>query len=353
MNRSRIRRKRCLAALALLLALTLTACGGSPAGNSYAPTASPASAFESPQTATMSEEAGISLADDVDRDGGMDDVPALTDRKVIKHGDLSLETMRFDEALVEIVNLVNAAGGYVESQNTSGVSLREKGRYNERYATILARVPADRLDEVTASVGGLCNVVQKSESMEDITDSYFDTQARLDTLVIQEERLLLILEKAEKLEEIITLEQALSETRYQIEALTAAIKRMDSQVAYSYLNINLSEVVEYQPVTAPPKTFGQRLSASFSVSRDQLFNTLEKLLFFLIEDGPVLLIYLAILLLILRVFRRISRWLNASRPPRPAKSPRKWTSPFIKSKPVAAEPPPAQPGAPDQNDQDQ
>ena len=38
--------------------------------------------------------------------------------------------------------------------------------------------------------------------MDDITETYFDSQAHLTSLKIQEERLLAILEKAEKLEDV-------------------------------------------------------------------------------------------------------------------------------------------------------
>ena len=54
--------------------------------------------------------------------------------------------------------------------------------------------------------------------MDDITDSYFDAQARLDSLRQQEASLLEILSKAEKLEDVVQLQTALSDVRYQIES---------------------------------------------------------------------------------------------------------------------------------------
>ena len=175
---------------------------------------------------------------------------------------LSLETMEFERALAQISELVSGAGGYVESQSVDGRSLSYRGSYYERSASVTARVPAEKLDEVVAGVGGLCNIVSRSENMDDITDSYFDAQARLDSLRQQEASLLEILSKAEKLEDVVQLQTALSDVRYQIESLTAQLKRMDSQVTYSYLNMDLREVVEYQETAAKPKTFGEKLSAA-------------------------------------------------------------------------------------------
>lgn len=220
---------------------------------------------------------------------------ALENRKIIKHANLSLETKTFQTALDKIIQLVEAQGGYIENQTVDGRSLNNESNYYERSASIIARIPSEKLDSVTLSLGELCNIVSRNENIEDISDYYFDTQAHLETLNIQEERLLEILRKAEKLEDVITLEQALSEVRYQIESLTASIKRMDSQVAYSYLNINLQEVVEYQETISAPKTFGEKLSEAAKRSGKSFINTVQGIILFLVESGLVLILWIAIL----------------------------------------------------------
>ena len=45
----------------------------------------------------------------------------------------------------------------------------------------------------------------------------------------------------------------------EIESLTASLRRMDSQVTYSFLNLSLQEVVEYQVMQEKPRTFGERM----------------------------------------------------------------------------------------------
>ncbi len=248
----------------------------------------------------------------------------LEDRKVVRHSDLSLETMEFDDSLSAIARMIAEAGGYIQSQSVDGQSLYYSGQYYERSAQVYARIPADRLDEVTGKVGGLCNIVSQSESVDDITDGYMDAQARLDTLKIQEERLLAILEKAEKLEDVITLESALSQVRYEIESLTASLSRMDSQVRYSFLNITLREVAEYNLRKAQPRNFGERLGASFGRSVKKLGAALEGLLFFLIEEGPVILVYAAILGALILLGRRLyRRWQRKH--PAPPDTRGRWT----------------------------
>lgn len=320
-----------LAAALLAAALTLlTACGGS--SESYGASSSAAvstAPMEAPEARDM---VGMS-ANQLTADGGIEmaeedaaDNADLSARKIVRRVGLSLETKEFDTAVTEIVRIVTEAGGYLDNQWVGGVSLYERGNYSARTAEINARIPTERLDEVANSVGGLCNVVSKSESADDITDRYYDTEAHLNTLKLQEERLLAILEKAEKLEDVITLEQALSETRYEIETLTAAMKRMDGQVAYSYLDIDLTEVVDYNLVEGPPKTFGEKLSASFARSGNKIASALEDILFFIIEDLPVALLTLAFwgavfFVLWKLIFRRVARRWTARREQLPPVAP--------------------------------
>lgn len=246
-----------------------------------------------------------------------DTTPVLPDqRKIIRHASMELETREFDAALRQIEELVSSAGGYIESSSQDGYSLEYQGDYRERYASIQARIPSEKLDEVISSVGSLCNVLNQSESMDDITDSYYDAQARLESLEIQEERLLELLSQATSLEDMITLESALSDVRYQIESLTASLRRMDSQVTYSYLNISLQEVVEYRTIQEKPQNFGEQLSDAFGRGMSGMVTGVQNFILLLAEAGPSLIL-LAIIVILIVVLVRASA--KASRKRREAK----------------------------------
>ncbi len=292
-------KKSVFSALAVILAtlVIFTACGSVSLNDQAAPTETSAASSSAMAPALaggrtkMTMEAPAVMAAD---QGKPSPVAINPDRKIVKHSYLSLETKEFDTALEQIIAAITEQGGYIESQNTNGQSLTYRGSYYERSASIQARIPADKLDSVTTAVGGICNITSKNENIDDITDSYFDTEAHLNSLKLQEERLLDILSKAEKLEDVISLEQALSDVRYQIESLTATMRRMDSQIAYSYLNLDLREVVEYQQVETAPKTLGDKIVASFKRSGEKLAWFFESLLLFVIEDLPLVIIWLVI-----------------------------------------------------------
>lgn len=305
-----------VSALVLAMAMLLQGCGSSSM-------ISMSNKGSSSSAASISPTSGGGFANrvEISSDSGMEVVgespdmamPAATDtaapvsepRKLVKNGDLQLETKEFDTAVTQILALVEQMGGYIDSQTVDGKSLHDTSRYFSRSASMTARVPADKLDSITAELGSLCNIVSQSQSISDITDSYYDASTRLDTLKIKAERLQELLEKAEKLEDIISLESALSDCQYQIDSLTGQLRRMDNQVSYSTLYISLNEVVEYQEPTAAPKNFGERLMDSLSRSGRRLTNGLEDILLTVIESGPVTIVYLAfwggILYLIIKV----------------------------------------------------
>ena len=309
-----------LAALLLAVCLALTACGAS-SGSSASSTAAYASpsmmkadfapeAAEAPAAVAMTEAA---TDDTAARGNSGESTPMDSSRKIVRNAWLSLETKEFDTALSSLSALISEKGGYIESQSEDGRSLRQSGYYS-RSASITARVPAEQLDAVISAAGGFCNIVSRSTSSDDITDRYFDSEARLRSLELQEERLLDILSKAEKLDDVITLEQALSEVRYEIESLTASLRRMDSQVAYSTLNIDLSEVVDYQQPSIQPKSFGERIAAAWSRSVERMGDIAEGLVLFAVEALPSILLFLVLpVLAILFIIRAVRRSRRAKR----------------------------------------
>lgn len=324
-----------LLAAATAAVLLLSACGGGSPGavmsnmkEGYAVSSSAAAMpADTPSAVAQSgggfykreqaaQETAISVA--MDDMGEMEDGPVpvpnetapLESRKIIKHSNLSLETLEFDQSLQQISALIEEKGGYIESQSIDsyGNSYHRSGEYvQERSASIQARIPSEKLDQTISEVGGICNLLSKSESMEDISDQYFDSEARLSTLRLQEERLLEILSKADKLEDVITLEQALSNVRYEIERLTASLKRMDNQVTYSYLNLDLREVVKYNETVSAPRTFGEKLAASFRRGGQNLVDSTQGVILFAAECGPMLLLWAAVCGLIVLIAVRTAR----------------------------------------------
>ncbi len=187
----------------------------------------------------------------------------LENRIIIKTVHMEGETKAFDDSLAFIKSEVATLGGYIQSSDINNGDSYSGGKGVSR-ANMTIRIPAEKLSELLSSVGDRINVTYNKENIDDITDKYTDTEARINALKTQEARLLELLAAAENLNDIITLEEKLGAVRYEIESYTAQIRNYDTLVKYSTVYLNIREVAEYTEPEEP--TFGARIAEAFKES---------------------------------------------------------------------------------------
>ena len=151
---------------------------------------------------------------------------------------------------------VSGMGGRYESR-----TLHQQGSYRSLCCAV--RVPSEKFRLFLDEAGTVGHVTYRSEYTEDVGEAYYDSEARLATQRTKLERLQKLLEEAAGLEDIILLEQALSETELQIEYLTGDLRRYDSLIGYSTVNITLGEVYRLTTDEEVVQSFPQRLAAAF------------------------------------------------------------------------------------------
>ena len=157
-------------------------------------------------------------------------------------------------------------------------------------------------------VGELGNVTRMESWGDDVSAQYFDTEARLKSLTIQEERLLTILSRAEVLSDIIELERELSNIRYEIENLTGTLRKYDNLVAYSTLELEVQEVEEIRETEEKPVTLWDKIVRSFRNSIRRVTKIAEDLLILLVGVIPFLLLLAVILLVLFGLVKLLSRF---------------------------------------------
>jgi hypothetical protein len=229
--------------------------------------------------------------------------PETGGHKVIQTGTLSLETLKYEETVSNLTNYITSIGGYIESSNIRGNRITGNETNSSRNAQFVFRVPQGKFTRLFIDVKTFGTVVSEQSRGEDITDKYFDTEARVKSLKIQEERLLSLLQKAGKMEDILAIEKELQNTRYQIENYTGTIRKWDSLVDFSTVTINISEVQEIKAI-APNSKNGlfYRMSFGFKNSLVHLWNFIQDLLVFLISALPVVIPLAVIIYLIYRIY---------------------------------------------------
>ena len=136
-------------------------------------------------------------------------------RKFIITVNLDAEAEELDSALSAISEKLTALDGYMESQNIYNGSAYSGRRY--RYANLTLRVPAEHLDEFTAAVGSVSNVVSSSRNTDDVTLQYVDTESRVKALETERDRLLELMEQAETMSDLLEIESRLTDVRGELE----------------------------------------------------------------------------------------------------------------------------------------
>jgi len=192
--------------------------------------------------------------------------------KIVYTGYATIETREFDKAVAAFKALVTQYGGYIENSSVSGLPeatyLDEYGNYYRSYnpmrsAYFTVRIPADQFDAIKNSVGTVGSVISQSESAANITDSYYDVQARINSLEAQEASLLAMLEKAEDVSTMLTVTSYLSDVQYQLDNYRSQLQRMDKQVAYSTLTVTINEVETLTPTVKEKRTYWQQIGDGF------------------------------------------------------------------------------------------
>lgn len=314
--------------LALVMLLSLAACGSSSSQNTEAAAIreSPAeAAYDSYETSADYDYGGFAMNAAAPEtaaapEGESDALPEVDPDKIIYSADATVETTDFEGTLAGVAKLVEQYKGWIESSSVNGANYYSKSRDipRSRSASYTVRIPSTSFSDVMGSLSTLGNVPYTYTYTDNVTAQYYDTAARLTAYQTQEARLLEMMEKAETVEDVITIEEKLTELRYQIESLQSTLKNWDRQVSYSTLYLSIEEVAEYTPETPVAKPgYGQRLLSALQSSLRGIGEFFSELLIWLVGALPVLIILAAaaaVIVLIVRAIRRKRRAKKAGTP---------------------------------------
>ena len=208
---------------------------------------------------------------------------------------------------------MEAFGGWIESSSVSGSNYYQKSRgtASTRDASYTLRIPSKRFQELMDSLSGLGNIPYSHIYTENVTAQYYDVQAHLKAYQTQETRLLEMMELAETVEDVIILEDRLTELRYKIESLQSSLNNWDRRVSYSTISLSVKEVREYTPEEKVNPTYGEELLQALKDGLENAGEFLKNLLVFLVEVLPVLIILVPIIWLVIWLLRKLIRKLTA------------------------------------------
>jgi hypothetical protein len=257
---------------------------------------------EAPMEMEMTEESA-GMSDGLSPELEIDAINLEVDRKLIFRANYYIETLEFDKDYKLILTKLESIGGYAQNSYVDGTKPIEYGDRG-RHAELSLRIPISKYDEFLASLEGIGNILSKSQNTDDVSAQYFDTQARIRVLKTQLERLENILEKADKLEDIITLEREITNVMYELDRFEGQKRQLDNLIDYTTVSISLSEVNEISTISQSEKGLGQRISESFKKVAKGFARFLEGLAIVIIAGSPVWISVGIIVLLIIWIVKR-------------------------------------------------
>lgn len=201
-----------------------------------------------------------------------------SDRKIIYSSWAEVETTEYDKTISSLKTLCSKFDAYFESSDSYGGGI---GNSSERYSSFTIRVPSDNYSDFVSEIGSIGTVVNSGENNRDVTDQYYDTEARLESAQLREQRVLVLLENAGSLDDILALERELADIRYEIESYTGSLRKYDSLINYATFTLTVNEVVEYTEPTITPRTFGEKISQSFNSGLDSFIEGWQNFVIFL------------------------------------------------------------------------
>jgi len=227
--------------------------------------------------------------------------PADSLRKIIFNYDYQLETKDMQATLNAIEAAVAASGGFVSYSNQSGRD--DEGQF--WYAQMTLRIPTRNAVFFEHAVEHAGHVRSKNSSGRDVTDEYFDIEARLRTLTTQETRLLELLRQSGDLSDLLQIERELTRVRTDIERLTGSLRRYDDLIDLATFTLYVHSVREFTPPTTT--SFGTRLWQSVTGSLRGSLRFFQNSLIVLVYVLPYALAAGVIALIVFKVFFRKRR----------------------------------------------
>ena len=215
-------------------------------------------------------------------------------RKIIKNGEMTIQTKEFTKTTQDMIDYLQKLGGYIEDMTIEGTNFYDRGN-RLRTASLKIRIPEKQFDTFVNRGGDFGVVTVLTCSTQDVTSSYVDAEIRIQTLQTRYNRLMALMEKSENLTELFKLEKEISNVSYEIEQYKGTLNKYDSLVDMGTLTVQIEEVKEIKEgVEKAPDTFIQEIQKTFRSSLNGVLIFLRGIVILLVGVMPTLIVLIPV-----------------------------------------------------------
>ena len=253
-----------------------------------------------------------SKSDPADDPGASGDSAKKNLEKIVYTCSADLQTLEYDESVKALKEAVKSSGGIIQSETESNNNYSwyydsaEKASDNRNlYLTV--RIPTEKYEEFVNSLNQYGQVMNKTQSADNISRTYNDKKTYIASLETEQKRLLEMMDKAETIEDMMAVEERLTEVQRQLNQYKTELDAMDMDVAYSTVTLNVKEVQKITNQPTARDSFWTRIKKAFINAWGGFASFCEDFLFVLIYLLPAILVIGAIVFIVMRVTRKKRR----------------------------------------------
>jgi Domain of unknown function (DUF4349) len=214
-----------------------------------------------PSSTAITDGSSITLASATQP--GAANIPPATamSRKIIYDAQVDLVVDSVEPVAQKLASLVQDARGYIAEQNITG----SPGSLRSIHWKV--RIPVEQFDSFVNSVVSLGELERNNRTSQDVSDQYYDLEARIKNKKVEEQTLNKILqERSGKLEDVLKIEIELSRVRGEIEQLEGKIRVLENLSSLATLTLNIREREKYAPPAPVVAGFGTQISRTWDGS---------------------------------------------------------------------------------------
>ncbi|MBK7708366.1 MAG: DUF4349 domain-containing protein [Acidobacteria bacterium] len=293
-----------LIAILILVSFVLSACGEASA---------PMSKRSEQDSVTRSSEAMPNAADgaqkqtapvtqQVSLDQTQNSQAPTTERKIVRNGDLQLESDAPEEVQQKITAIAEAKGGFVVESQQSSSDVRANRRDT---VTMTVRVPAAKFSEALDEIRKSANrVIVETVKSDDVTEEFIDVEARLKAKKSLEAQFLEIMKRANTVEDALNVQSKLSDVRAEIEKIEGRLRFLQNQTSLSTIKVRVQTPAAF---SSNSKGFFYQFGESVGKGFDVAIGFVLGFVTFIIAILPFLILVVLPIYLLIRYLVRKAR----------------------------------------------
>lgn len=214
-----------------------------------------------------------------------------TQGKIIYTANVTMVVEELKTASSKLRDAIHLSGGYMLEFN----DIRHDGEIG---ATFTVKVPAEGFMSFVDAVEKIEHLeFGKSVSGKDVTEEYVDLESRLKAKQLVEERLIDMMEKATKADDLLQFSNQLGAVQEEIESIRGKLRYLDNNVAFSTVSIRMVQRDQSMPsiMAEEEKGFGARLGDTLSGSFNVVVEGVKLILIIITGAIPVIAMLAVIL----------------------------------------------------------